>query len=34
MVAGKKPLTKAQVVSHLAEKCDIPKKSAALPSKD
>jgi DNA-binding protein HU-beta len=29
MVAGKKPLTKAQIVSHIAQKCDIPKKSAA-----
>jgi DNA-binding protein HU-beta len=29
MVAGKKPLTKAEVVSHIAQKCDIPKKDAA-----
>jgi len=28
MVAGKKPMTKAQVVTHIAQKCDIPKKSA------
>ena len=28
MVAGKKPMTKAQVVTHIAQKCDMPKKSA------
>ena len=28
-MAGKKPMTKSQVVSHLAGKCEIPKKTAA-----
>jgi DNA-binding protein HU-beta len=28
MVAGKKPMTKAQIVSHIAQKVDIPKKTA------
>ena len=27
-MAGKRPLTKGQVVSHIAEVCEIPKKSA------
>jgi len=28
MVAGKKPMTKAQVVSHIAQECGIQKKDA------
>jgi len=27
-MAGKRPLTKGQVVSHIAEECEIPKKTA------
>ena len=27
-MAGKKPLTKGQVVTHIAEECEIPKKTA------
>jgi len=30
MAAGKKPLTKSQIVSHFAEKFDLAKKNAAM----